>query len=120
MLSCLDFYKDVGYVCGDVRFSVKYAGNWPFLAVAVNDSFHVYRLMGMSLLNLTSLRPIVRTEGGHGNLLTIQVTIYPVRETVAHGNGMGNILAPHMHTLLDDRGLCRVEDAVLSRQLETL
>ena len=42
MLSCLDFYKDVGYVCGDVRFSVKYAGNWPFLAVAVNDSFHVY------------------------------------------------------------------------------
>lgn len=42
MLNCCDFYKDIGYICGDVRFDVTYAGNWPFLAVPVDNSFHVY------------------------------------------------------------------------------
>ena len=42
MLNCCDFYKDIGYICGDVRFGITYAGNWPFLAVPVDNSFHIY------------------------------------------------------------------------------
>lgn len=42
MLNCCEFFKDIGYICGDIRFDVAYAGNWPFLAVAVDNSFHIY------------------------------------------------------------------------------
>ncbi|OHT00973.1 hypothetical protein TRFO_32135 [Tritrichomonas foetus] len=42
MFNCFDFYKDIGFICGDVQFDITYAGDWPFLAVAVDNSFHIY------------------------------------------------------------------------------
>lgn len=50
MLNCCDFFKDIGFICGDVRFCITYAGDWPFLAVPVGNAFHIYSAEELKLI----------------------------------------------------------------------
>lgn len=54
MLNCCEFFKDIGYICGDIKFSLTYAGNWPFLAVAVDNCFHIYSGEELKLIYVSS------------------------------------------------------------------
>ena len=49
MFECFDFVKDIGHICSGVKFSVTFAGDWPFLAVAVGNTFHVYSAKELKL-----------------------------------------------------------------------
>ena len=52
MFECFDFVKDIGHICSDVKFSVTFAGDWPFLAVAVGNTFHVYSAEELKLTQI--------------------------------------------------------------------
>jgi len=62
MFDCFDFYKDVGQICNEIPFHVTYANNWPFFAVALEKSFHIY---GAEELGLSSTGPVHKERITH-------------------------------------------------------
>lgn len=57
MFECFDFFKEVGQICGEIPFNITIAGNWPFLAVAVQKSFHIYSCEELKIQMVSSPQP---------------------------------------------------------------
>ncbi|KAH0790128.1 WD repeat-containing protein 36 [Histomonas meleagridis] len=54
MFDCFEFFKDIGRICGDIHFEIVYSKNWPFLAVAIDDVFHIYSAEELKLTQIST------------------------------------------------------------------